>query len=82
MWENVLKGKVPKKLRTEIENKLPQIEIISFQHTKGGHKLLELLNTETNQRGKISVSSSPKSKGKYHLVIQDIKKKFKIGREI
>ena len=30
MWENVLKGKVPKKLRAEIENKLPQIEIVSF----------------------------------------------------
>jgi len=80
MWEEVLKSKVPKELKREIEKKLPEIRIISIEKSKRGHFLLTLLNTENNETGKISVSSTPKSKGKYHLVIQDIKKKFKIGR--
>lgn len=77
-WQTVLKGRYGK-IRDAIKNKLV-VDIISIEKRKG-HDRIHLRNPKTGTTRFVTTSSSPKVKGKFHLIVRDVRKTFRDAGE-
>lgn len=77
-WQVVLKGRYGK-IRDAIENKLV-VDIISIEK-RSGHDRIHLRNPKTGTTRFVTTSSSPKVKGKFHLIVRDVRRAFRNAGE-
>ena len=79
-WQTVLKGRYGK-IRDAIKNKLV-VDIISIER-RSRHDRIHLRNPKTGTTRFVTTSSSPKVKGKFHLIVRDVKRAFRqVGEEL
>ncbi len=77
-WQAILKGRYGK-IKQAIEDKVI-VDVLSIEKTKR-HDRIHLRNPKTGTTRFVTTSSSPKVKGKFHLIVRDVKRVFRDAGE-